>query len=77
MIYYAIQPSIFQSPMVRRSGSKLVPTFTIGRPERANFDYSIQVLNPSNSRGLEKRQDSMPSQCRHQDGLRRPMQKDL
>ena len=35
------------------------------------------VLTPSNSRGLEKRQDSMPSQCRHQDGLRRPMQKDL
>ena len=34
-------------------------------------------LNPSNSRGLEKRQDSMLSQCRHQDGLNQQMQKDL
>ena len=29
----------------------------------------ILVLTPSNSRGLEKRQDSMLSQCRHQDGF--------
>jgi len=34
-------------------------------------------LTPSNSRGLEKRQDSMLSQCRHQDGLNQQMQKDL
>ena len=30
--------AIFQSPMVRRSGSKLMPTFTIGSPERANLE---------------------------------------
>ena len=29
--------SIFQSEMVRFSESKLIPTFTIGRPHRANF----------------------------------------
>ena len=34
-------------------------------------------FNPSNSRGLEQRQDSMLSQCRHQDGLNQQMQKDL
>ena len=30
--------STFQSLSVRRSGSKLMPTFTTGRPERANFE---------------------------------------
>ena len=30
--------SVFQFPMVRRSGSKLMPTFTIGSPERANLE---------------------------------------
>ena len=30
--------AIFQSPMVRRSGSKLMPTFTMGSPERANLE---------------------------------------
>ena len=33
-----LQPSTFQSPIVRRSGSKFIPTFTMGRPERANFE---------------------------------------
>ncbi len=32
------QLSTFQSHIVRRSGSKLIPTFTIGKPERANFE---------------------------------------
>ena len=30
--------SVFHSPMVRRSGSKLMPTFTMGNPERANLE---------------------------------------
>ena len=30
--------SILQSPMVRRSGSKLMPTFTMGSPERENLE---------------------------------------
>ena len=30
--------STFQSLSVRRSGSKLMPTLTTGRPERANFE---------------------------------------
>ena len=30
--------SMFHSPMVRRSGSKLMPTFTTGRPESENFE---------------------------------------
>ena len=30
--------STFQSPIVRRSGSKLMPTFTMGRPVRANLE---------------------------------------
>ena len=30
--------STFQSPIVRRSGSKLMPTFTTGRPVRANLE---------------------------------------
>ena len=34
-------------------------------------------FNPLELRGLEKRQDSMLSQCRHQDGLNQQMQKDL
>ena len=38
IIYLCFQVVTFQSPIVRRSGSKLMPTFTIGRPERANFE---------------------------------------
>ncbi len=30
--------SIFQSPMVRLSASKLIPTLTTGRPLRANLE---------------------------------------
>ena len=40
-LFYSIfnfQLSTFQSPIVRRSGSKLMPTFTMGRPESANLD---------------------------------------
>ena len=36
--YLGCEVATCQSPIVRRSGSKLMPTFTMGRPERANFE---------------------------------------
>ena len=69
MIYYAIQPSIFQSPMVRRSGSKLMPTFTIGSPERANFEelHCPENIEWKKSLSVIDMHDAGRSQARHLD----------